>query len=53
MTILDTVYETVVKRNPGEVEFHQAVKEVVDSLGPVLKRTSAPGRRTPRTAGGA
>ena len=38
MTILDTVYETVVKRNPGEVEFHQAVKEVVDSLGPVLKR---------------
>jgi len=38
VSTLDTVYETVVKRNPGEVEFHQAVKEVLDSLGPVLHR---------------
>ncbi|GAB2480921.1 NADP-specific glutamate dehydrogenase [Luteococcus sediminum] len=38
MADLDQVYETVVKRNPGEVEFHQAVKEVLDSLSPVLKR---------------
>jgi len=32
------VYEQVLSRNPGEVEFHQAVKEVLDSLGPVLDR---------------
>ena len=33
---LETIYQEVVKRNPGELEFHQAVKEVLDSLGPVL-----------------
>ena len=33
---LEAIYQEVVKRNPGEAEFHQAVKEVVDSLGPVL-----------------
>lgn len=38
MVDLEQVYETVVKRNPGEVEFHQAVKEVLDSLPPVLQR---------------
>jgi len=37
-TIIQDVYEQVLKRNPGEVEFHQAVKEVLDSLGPVLDR---------------
>jgi glutamate dehydrogenase (NADP+) len=37
-TIIQGIYEQVLKRNPGEVEFHQAVKEVLDSLGPVLKR---------------
>jgi len=30
------LYQDVVRRNPGEVEFHQAVREVVESLGPVL-----------------
>lgn len=30
------VYDTVVKRNPGEPEFHQAVKEVLESLEPVI-----------------
>ncbi|HZH58071.1 MAG TPA: NADP-specific glutamate dehydrogenase, partial [Metabacillus sp.] len=30
------VFETVKKRNPNESEFHQAVKEVFDSLIPVL-----------------
>ena len=34
--ITDSVYEQVVKRNAGEVEFLQAVKEVLDSLGPVV-----------------
>jgi glutamate dehydrogenase (NADP+) len=33
---LETIYQEVVARNPGEAEFHQAVKEVLDSLGPVL-----------------
>ncbi|MFZ2148748.1 MAG: NADP-specific glutamate dehydrogenase [Sedimentisphaerales bacterium] len=37
-TVIDAVYEQVLKRNPGEVEFHQAVKEVLDCLGPVLEK---------------
>ena len=32
------IYDQVVKRNPGEVEFHQAVKEVLDSIEPVLAK---------------
>jgi hypothetical protein len=36
MERIESIYQEVVKRNPGEVEFHQAVKEVLDSLGPVL-----------------
>ena len=35
-TIIQHVLEDVRKRNSHEPEFHQAVKEVVDSLGPVL-----------------
>ncbi len=34
---LNSVMETVVKRNPGEPEFHQAVKEVLESLEPVIE----------------
>jgi glutamate dehydrogenase (NADP+) len=37
-TIIQRVYEDVLKRNPGETEFHQAVKEVLDSLVPVLDK---------------
>jgi len=37
-TVTQAVYEQVLKRNPGEPEFHQAVKEVLDSLGPVLEK---------------
>jgi glutamate dehydrogenase (NADP+) len=33
---LESIFQEVMKRNPGEVEFHQAVKEVLESLGPVL-----------------
>ena len=32
------VYETVIKRNPQENEFHQAVKEILGSLTPVFAR---------------
>ncbi len=37
-TIINAVYEQVQKRNAGELEFLQAVKEVLDSLGPVLEK---------------
>lgn len=30
------IFQEIIKRNPGEVEFHQAVREVLESLGPVL-----------------
>lgn len=33
---LEPLFQVVVQRNPGETEFHQAVREVFDSLGPVL-----------------
>ncbi|MHC4478927.1 MAG: NADP-specific glutamate dehydrogenase [Planctomycetota bacterium] len=36
--VTQSVYEQVLRRNPGEVEFHQAVKEVLDCLGPVLDK---------------
>ncbi|MDH4240872.1 MAG: NADP-specific glutamate dehydrogenase [Phycisphaerae bacterium] len=37
-TVIQAVYEQVLARNPGEAEFQQAVKEVLDCLGPVLKK---------------
>ncbi|MFL0556940.1 MULTISPECIES: NADP-specific glutamate dehydrogenase [Paenibacillus] len=37
---VDQVYETVQQRNPGESEFHQAVKEILDSLVPVFAKHS-------------
>jgi len=33
---VEPIFQEVLKRNPGEVEFHQAVREVLESLGPVL-----------------
>jgi len=35
---IQTVYKQVLSRNAGEVEFHQAVKEVLDSLVLVLEK---------------
>jgi glutamate dehydrogenase (NADP+) len=35
---LDHVLESVIARNPGEAEFHQAVREVLETLGPVLAK---------------
>ena len=37
-TVINAVYEQVQKRNSGELEFLQAVKEVLDSLGAVLEK---------------
>ncbi|HNR30534.1 MAG TPA: NADP-specific glutamate dehydrogenase [Candidatus Hydrogenedentes bacterium] len=38
MSYISEVMDLVVKRNPAEPEFHQAVREVLDSLEPVLDR---------------
>ncbi len=38
MSYSSAVYEMVVKKNPAEPEFHQAVKEVLETLEPVLER---------------
>ncbi|MFW6196187.1 MAG: NADP-specific glutamate dehydrogenase [Thermoplasmatota archaeon] len=35
---LDKVYEQVIDRNPGEKEFHQAVKEVLESIEPAMEK---------------
>src|SRR5688572_24236121 len=35
---LRDIYGEVLRRNPGESEFHQAVHEVLDSLGPVVAK---------------
>ena len=36
MSYTEEIYARVVEQNPGEVEFHQAVKEVLDSLKVVI-----------------
>jgi glutamate dehydrogenase (NADP+) len=35
---LNEIYQDVVLRNPGETEFHQAAREVIDTLGPVIAK---------------
>ena len=35
---LEPVFNQVLRRNPGEVEFHQAVREVFDTLGPAVEK---------------
>ncbi|SFM27540.1 NADP-specific glutamate dehydrogenase [Salibacterium qingdaonense] len=34
---IDRVYQQMVERNPGEDEFHQAVREIFDALEPVFE----------------
>ena len=36
MSYVDEIYAKVVEQNPNEPEFHQAVKEVLDSLRLVI-----------------
>jgi hemoglobin len=44
---IEPFYDEVVRRNPGEVEFHQAVREVLDSLGRCWPSTpSSPSTRS-------
>ncbi len=35
---IEPIYEEVLRRNPGEAEFHQAVAEVLETLGPVMRK---------------
>ena len=35
---IESIYRQIVNRNPGEVEFHQAVREVLETLGLVLDK---------------
>ena len=35
---VESIYAEVLRRNPAEKEFHQAVREVLESLAPVLDR---------------
>ena len=35
---LEAIFDDVVRRNPAEPEFHQATREVLESLGPVVAR---------------
>ena len=45
MSYVDEVYERVVRENPSQPEFHQAVREVLDSLRPVIERNEEKYRR--------
>ncbi|WP_054956831.1 NADP-specific glutamate dehydrogenase [Paenibacillus dakarensis] len=38
VSYVQSIFETVQKRNPNEPEFHQAVKEILDSLVPILTK---------------
>lgn len=45
MSYVDEVLERVITKNPAEPEFHQAVKEVLDSLRPVIEANEDKYRR--------
>ncbi|HOV74568.1 MAG TPA: NADP-specific glutamate dehydrogenase [Candidatus Hydrogenedentes bacterium] len=38
MSYVESIMDLVVRRNPAEPEFHQAVKEVLDSIAPAIAR---------------
>ena len=35
---LQGIFDDIIRRNPGEPEFHQATREVLESLGPVVTK---------------
>ncbi len=45
MSYVDEIIERVIMQNPGEPEFHQAVKEVLNSLRPVVEANEEKYRR--------
>lgn len=46
MSYVEEIYSKTVKKNPGEDEFHQAVKEVLNSLKPVIDANEKQYRET-------
>ena len=46
MSYLNEVYQMVVDKNPGQPEFHQTVKEVLESLSPIIEANEAQYRKT-------
>jgi len=46
MSYVDEIYEKVVLKNPGEPEFHQAVREVLDSLRLVIDKNEEKYRKS-------
>ena len=46
MSYVDEVMERVIAKNPSEKEFHQAVKEVLDSLRIVIEKNEENSVRT-------
>ncbi len=45
MSYVDEIIEQVITKNPGEPEFHQAVREVLDSIRPVIDANEEKFRR--------
>ena len=45
MSYVDEIIEKVIAQNPGQPEFHQTVKEVLDSLRPVVEANEEKYRR--------
>ena len=45
MSYVDEIFERVIVQNPGQPEFHQAVKEVLESLRPAIESKEALYRR--------
>ena len=45
MSYVDEMITRTIEKNPGEPEFHQAVREVLDSLRPVIERDEEKYRR--------
>ena len=45
MSYVDEIIDSVITKNPGEPEFHQAVKEVLNSLRPVVDANEEKFRR--------
>ena len=35
-TALGDIYDVVLRRSPAQPEFHQAVREVLETIGPVV-----------------
>ena len=48
MSYAKEVLNHLIKRNPGEPEFHQAASEVLESLAPVVDKMCIRDRDMPR-----